>query len=57
MKARTQTPAKRLGAPEEVAHLVTYLASDAADYITGATIYIDGAASLWGDIWDVVAQD
>jgi NAD(P)-dependent dehydrogenase (short-subunit alcohol dehydrogenase family) len=43
-----------LGTPEEVSHLVSYLASDAADYVTGTTIYIDGGASLWGDIWDVV---
>ncbi len=55
IKARQQTPARRLGTPEEVSHLVSYLASDAADYITGSTIYIDGGASLWGDIWDVVS--
>jgi citronellol/citronellal dehydrogenase len=55
VKAREQTPARRLGTPEEVAHLVSFLASDAADYITGTTVYIDGGASLWGDIWDVVS--
>jgi citronellol/citronellal dehydrogenase len=55
VKAQAQTPAKRLGVPEEVAHLTAYLASDAADYITGCTYYIDGGASLWGDIWDVVS--
>jgi citronellol/citronellal dehydrogenase len=54
VKARQQTPARRLGTPEEVSHLVSYLASDAADYVTGTTVYIDGGASLWGDIWDVV---
>ncbi len=57
VKAKAQTPAKRLGVPEEVAHLVTYLACDAAAYVTGTTIYIDGGASLWGDIWDVVTPD
>ena len=35
-------PLKRLGTPEDVADLVTFLASDAAGYITGETIAIDG---------------
>jgi 3-oxoacyl-[acyl-carrier protein] reductase len=35
-------PAKRFGKPEEFAHLVTFLASDFAGYITGANIPIDG---------------
>jgi citronellol/citronellal dehydrogenase len=57
VKAKHETPAKRLGVPEEVAHLVAFLASDAAAYVTGTTIYIDGGQSLWGDIWDVVTPD
>ena len=44
-------PVKRLGSPEEVTHLITYLASTYADFITGQTFYIDGGASLWGDQW------
>ena len=35
-------PLGRFGQPEEVAHLVTFLASDAAAYITGQTFAIDG---------------
>jgi len=35
-------PAGRLGAPEEVAALFAYLASDAAAFITGEVIRIDG---------------
>ncbi|MCW1430232.1 SDR family NAD(P)-dependent oxidoreductase [Novosphingobium sp. JCM 18896] len=39
-------PWGRAGRPEEVADLVLYLLSPAADYITGATVVIDGALSL-----------
>lgn len=37
-----RTPLRRLGLPEEVAAAVAYLASDAAAYITGVTLPIDG---------------
>lgn len=44
-------PAKRLGTVAEVAALTLFLSSPMAAYITGDTIYIDGGARLWGDIW------
>jgi citronellol/citronellal dehydrogenase len=50
------TPLKRLGSAEEVAHLVVYLASPFADFITGQTFYIDGGMSLWGDQWPIPDQ-
>ncbi len=40
------TPARRLGRMEEVAQLVSFLASDEAGYINGAEIRIDGGMSL-----------
>jgi citronellol/citronellal dehydrogenase len=53
---RTASLAKRLGSPEEVSHMVCYLASKQADFITGQTFYIDGGQSIWGDQW-IVGDD
>lgn len=39
---RTQIPLQRLGAPEDIAQLVGFLASDAGAYITGETIHVNG---------------
>jgi NAD(P)-dependent dehydrogenase (short-subunit alcohol dehydrogenase family) len=38
----TRTPMKRLGEPWEVADVVAYLASDAASYVTGEIVVVDG---------------
>ena len=38
----TQIPLARLGAPEEIAAVVSFLAGDAAGYITGETIHVNG---------------
>lgn len=38
----SRIPAGRLGEPSEIASLVAFLASDAAAYITGETIHING---------------
>ena len=37
-----QIPLARLGAPEEIASVVKFLVSDAAGYITGETIHVNG---------------
>jgi citronellol/citronellal dehydrogenase len=51
--AEKANPLHRLGTAEEVSHLITYLASRYADFVTGQTFYIDGGASIWGDQWSV----
>ena len=38
----SQTPLNRLGRPDEVASMIKYLASEAASYITGAAINVNG---------------
>nr|WP_201280643.1 glucose 1-dehydrogenase [Hassalia byssoidea] len=35
-------PLGRLGKPEDIAPMVAFLASSGADYVTGATFYVDG---------------
>jgi 3-oxoacyl-[acyl-carrier protein] reductase len=41
-----QVPLQRLATPEEVAAAVTWLASDAAGYVTGAVIPVDGGLGM-----------
>jgi len=36
------TPMRRIGVPEDVAKAVVFLASDAGEFITGQTLYVDG---------------
>jgi 3-oxoacyl-[acyl-carrier protein] reductase len=43
-----RVPAGRLGEPEDVAGVVRFLASDAASYITGQAIVVDGGWSVHG---------
>ncbi|MGB1159207.1 MAG: 3-oxoacyl-ACP reductase FabG [Porticoccaceae bacterium] len=38
----SQIPLSRLGAPDEIASVVSFLVSDSASYITGETIHVNG---------------
>ena len=38
---------------DEVAASIVFLASSVAQYITGETLRIDGAQSLWGHTWEI----
>jgi citronellol/citronellal dehydrogenase len=48
-----QTPLKRAGTCEEVAAAIVFLASPAAQFITGATLRLDGGQALWGHTWEI----
>jgi citronellol/citronellal dehydrogenase len=61
-----ETPARRMGTESEIAAAVTYLLSPAASYISGATLKVDGASSLYRlqgylipehDSWQAWEQD
>ena len=45
-RALTRIPFERFASPEEVASAVSFLASAAAAYVTGAWIVVDGGMSL-----------
>ena len=42
-----RTPMGRWGQPEELEGTVIFLASQASDFITGQTIYVDGGWTIW----------
>ncbi|MFO1317447.1 MAG: SDR family oxidoreductase [Burkholderiales bacterium] len=42
---QAKIPLRRLGTPEEVAQVVLFLASDAASYVTGAIVPMDGGSA------------
>jgi glucose 1-dehydrogenase len=43
----TLIPYQRIGEPEDIGRVTVFLASDQADYITGASIYVDGGMTLY----------
>src|SRR4051794_15336579 len=42
------TALRRIGAPDEVAAVIAFLASDDAAYVTGQTLNVSGGLSMWG---------
>jgi NAD(P)-dependent dehydrogenase (short-subunit alcohol dehydrogenase family) len=46
--ALTNTPVGRLGKPEDIARMAAFLCSEAAGYVTGAEILVDGGQTLHG---------
>jgi NAD(P)-dependent dehydrogenase (short-subunit alcohol dehydrogenase family) len=48
-----ETPLKRAGTVDEVAASIIFLASPGAQFITGATLRLDGGQALWGHTWEI----
>ena len=42
----SRTPLRRLGRPEEIASVIAFLCSDAASFVTGETILVNGGAYM-----------
>ncbi|WP_306420273.1 SDR family oxidoreductase [Nitrosococcus oceani] len=40
-------PYKRIGEPDDIARAVVWLSSDASDYVTGTTLFVDGGMALF----------
>ena len=40
-------PERRVGLPEDIARAAVWLASDASDYVTGTTLFVDGGMTLY----------
>ena len=40
------TPVRRVGAPDDIANAIAFFAAEAASFVTGQTLYVDGGAKL-----------
>jgi citronellol/citronellal dehydrogenase len=50
-------PFKRMGTESETAAAIVFLLSSGASYISGESIRIDGASSLWRKTWEIEDHD
>jgi NAD(P)-dependent dehydrogenase (short-subunit alcohol dehydrogenase family) len=48
-----ETPLKRAGTVEEVAASIVFMASPAAQFMTGTIMRLDGGQALWGHNWQI----
>jgi len=46
----TLIPQKRIGEPDDIARAVAWLVSYAADYVIGATLFVDGGMTFYPGI-------
>ena len=45
-------PYRRIGEPDDIAQAAVWLASDASDYVNGATLFVDGGMTLYSAFAD-----
>ena len=50
-------PYKRMGTESETAAVIVFLLSPGANYISGESVRIDGASSLWRKTWEIEEHD
>ena len=43
----TLVPYRRIGEPDDIARAAVWLASDQADYVVGAKLFVDGGMTLF----------
>jgi citronellol/citronellal dehydrogenase len=50
-------PMKRFGTVDDVANIICFLGSDAASFMTGETVTVDGGFQLWGSQWTIAEPE
>src|SRR6202042_3674592 len=56
-RAVADVPMKRLGEPEEIAELVLFMCSDACEYMTANTVYVNGGGGFRESGMTVIGVD